>query len=100
MARGLTVTRFGAAVVVLGALLAFSGCGKSLDPVGLEEPMIWQLEQETGTQVEVDCPDDIGVEAGGKFECTATNDKGESATISAVQKDDQGNIEWTVSEDF
>jgi hypothetical protein len=45
------------------------------------------------TSVDVQCPSEVEIKAGSKFQCpvTAGKDKG---TVEVTQQDDQGNIRW------
>jgi hypothetical protein len=40
------------------------------------------------------CPDEVTIESGATFTCTATTDDGRSAEIEVTQDDDQGNVTW------
>jgi hypothetical protein len=79
--------------------LAAAACTKSLDTGGLETKLQDQIEVQTGSTITtVDCPDDIKVESGGTFDCTATDDSGATFTIEVVQTDDKGNVSWEVTD--
>ena len=84
-----------AAVLVIAA----SACTKTLDTEGLEGDLQSQVGDELGATITaVDCPDDVEVETGGTFDCTASEESGATFTIQVTQADDQGRVEWEVSE--
>ncbi|MGZ8631755.1 MAG: DUF4333 domain-containing protein [Actinomycetota bacterium] len=87
-----------AAVAVLA--IAAAACTKTLDTDGLEGQLKSQFEEQTGTVLaSVDCPADVEVETGGTFTCTATEEEsGTSFTLKVTQTDDQGNVDWEVSD--
>ncbi len=79
--------------------LAAAACTKTLDTDGLEGELQAQVEQQTGSTISaVDCPADIEVETGGTFTCTAREESGATFTIQVTQRDDQGNVEWEVTD--
>jgi uncharacterized protein DUF4333 len=83
---------------VAALAVAAAACTKSLDTAGLETKLKDQIEAQTDSTItSVDCPDDIKVESGGKFECTATEESGATFTIEVVQTDDKGNVTWEVT---
>ena len=85
-----------AAVATL--VFAAAACTKSLDTDGLESKLKTQIEAQTDSTITgVECPDDIKVESGGTFECTATEESGATFTIEVVQTDDAGNVTWEVT---
>jgi len=86
-----------AALAVLA--VAATACTKTLDTDGLEGELKRQIEEETGgTIASVDCPADVEVEAGGTFDCTAVEGSGAEFTITVTQRDDQGNVDWEVTD--
>jgi Domain of unknown function (DUF4333) len=90
------VRRLVLALAVVAGLV--TGCTATIQAESLERQIADELEAQTGvTPSAVDCPDDVPVEAGGRFECTATADDGSAATITVIQEDDQGNVRWEVT---
>jgi hypothetical protein len=86
-----------AALAVLA--IAAAACTKTLDTDGLEGELKNQIEEQTGGAIaSVDCPADVEVEAGATFECTAEEESGATFTISVTQRDDQGNVDWEVTD--
>jgi hypothetical protein len=82
---------------VASLAVAAAACTKSLDTAGLETTLKDQIEEQThSTITAVDCPDNIKVESGGTFECTATEESGATFTLEVVQTDDQGRVTWRV----
>ena len=75
-----TVRLFAVAALVVAA----GACSKTLDTEGLETTLKEQIEAETASTITgVDCPDDIEVETGGTFECTATEESGATFTLES-----------------
>lgn len=86
-----------AARVSLVAVLAITvpACSKTLDTQGLEGQLATQIEDEIDTTIaSVECPEDVDVERGGTFRCTAEEESGATLEIQVVQADDQGSVEW------
>lgn len=82
-------------------IVALAGCDgtltvtRYLDVERLETTLTDGLEEQTGAVIEsVECPDEIPLEAGNEFECTATDDQGNTGTIIVTQDDDEGSITW------
>lgn len=72
--------------------LAAGACTPPLDTDGLEASLKDHVSQDTGATITaVQCPD-VKAEAGGTFECTATDDTGATFTLKVTQTDDQGNV--------
>jgi hypothetical protein len=88
-------------VPVAVSMLVVTGCtfsaGGNLDIGGLEEEIASGIEDQTGTAVTVDCPDEVKIEAGNTFDCTATDESGTTGTVRVTQKDDEGNVEWELN---
>jgi len=86
-----------AAVALLA--VAAGACTKTLDTDGLESQLQADIEQQTSTTItSVTCPEDVKVEAGLSFDCTAEEEGGTTFTIEVTQRDDQGNVDWSVTE--
>jgi hypothetical protein len=85
-------------VVAVCVLAAFGGaCTKTLDTPKLEDDVKAEIAGKLGeTGLTVDCPDDVEVQAGATFECTATGQSGTTATIEVTQTDDQGHLTWKI----
>lgn len=70
-----------------------------LDVERLESTIADGLEEQTGLTIEsVDCPDEIAMEAGNEFECTAVDSGGSTAAVTVTQDDADGNITWSVGD--
>ena len=66
-----------------------------LDVDRLETTLTEGLKEQTGVVIEsVECPNEVQMEAGNEFECTATDDQGNTGTVIVTQDDDEGNITW------
>jgi hypothetical protein len=48
--------------------------------------------------ITVDCPDDVEIEEGNDFECTAKDDQGNERSVDVTQTDDEGNVEWKLAD--
>lgn len=100
-------------VLLMWPLVAAAGCASDasqtlddpqspsaidmFDTKGLAKDLQRQLDIQTDTVITaVDCPDDVEIEAGGTFECTAEAKSGATFTIKVTQTDRQGNVEWEV----
>ena len=63
-----------------------------LDTERLESQIEENLATDPNAQVDqIDCPDDVTVEEGGEFQCTALGPGGEF-TVNLVQEDEEGNV--------
>ncbi|MGQ0609404.1 MAG: DUF4333 domain-containing protein [Chloroflexota bacterium] len=89
------------ALIFTIAAVALAGCGGSLtvtryiDVDRLESTLADGLTEQTGATIEsVECPEEIAMEAGNEFECTATDDQGNTGIVTVTQDDDQGSITW------
>lgn len=84
-----------AAAALAGGLT--SGCGtETLDSSQVEREIKEGIEKQSGPgTIQVECPDDIEKEAGGRFTCTART-PGAEAPVEVVQRNDEGNIRWEV----
>jgi hypothetical protein len=83
-------------LIALPAALALSACGTKMLNTDKLEPKIKQgIEQQAGVKVKsVDCPSDVELKAGGKFNCTAVTTGGDRATVRVIQQDDKGNVRY------
>jgi len=80
-------------IVAACSLVGALACTKTLDSGGLEDQIKSLLADRGGPTVSsVTCPDDIKVQAGGTFTCTAT-DQNTTYTIKVTQADDQGKVD-------
>lgn len=100
------------AVLLLSALLlslATAGCGEwslsfgGLDTGPLEAEVEAGIEQGIGAEVgigieEVSCPRNVQPRAGDVFVCRATAEDGSVATVEVRQVDDEGAVEWEVTD--
>lgn len=68
---------------------------RSIDVDRLETTLTDGLTEQFGATIQsVECPDEIAMEAGDEFECTATDDQGNTGVVTVTQDDDEGNITW------
>jgi uncharacterized protein DUF4333 len=78
----------------LAAVLALTGCEKTIDSGDLESQLADQLAPQLNTtvdQVSVDCPDDEKVEDGNEFDCTLDDEKsGQSVDVRVTLEGDDG----------
>lgn len=84
-------------VVAAGALV-LGGCGaKRLNTDKLEGKIKQGIEQQARVKVKkVDCPSDVKVKQGDVFTCTAVTATGQKARITVTQRDDKGNVNYSV----
>lgn len=88
--------RFARAAALLMVALVAGGCTKSLDTSSLETTLQSQAATQLGLDdLTVSCPDNVKVESGATFDCTATSaDAG--FTLTVTQTDEQGTVTWKV----
>jgi len=84
-------------LVAAGALL-LAGCGtKRLNTNKLEGKIKNGIEQQAGVKVKsVNCPSDVKVKKGDVFTCTAETNTGQKAKVTVTQRDDKGNVNYSV----
>ena len=87
-----------AAVAVLS--IAAAACTKTLDTDGLEGELKSQIEQQIpGAIASVDCPADVGGRDRRHVRVHRRRMKsGATFTITVTQRDDQGNVDWEVTD--
>lgn len=92
-------THWSLPVLVLSVALA--GCGgaftvtRYIDVDRLESTLADGLAEQTGATIQsVECPEEIAMETGNEFECTAIDDQGNTGIVTVTQDDDQGTITW------
>lgn len=94
---------------VLLLSLATAGCGEwslsfgGLDTGPLEVEVEAGIEEGIGASVgieieEVTCPRNVQPRAGDVFVCRATADDGSIATVEVRQVDDEGAVEWELTD--
>ena len=90
--------RLTAAVAALALPLAFAACGdKKLDSADLESKLKDQLGADAGVQPKaVECPDDVTIEKGKKFDCTLTAPNDEKVRVEVTLTDDEGGFSAVV----
>lgn len=93
----MTRTRLFLPLVAVGALV-LSGCGtKRLNTDKLEGKIKQGIEQQARVKVKkVDCPSDVKVKKGNVFTCTAQTATGQKAHVTVTQRDDKGNVNYSV----
>jgi hypothetical protein len=83
------------AVLVLSGCSASVSVGNELETAEAEQLIADDLEEQSDKTWSVECPDEVKVEEGGEFECSAEADDGETVTAKVTQDDDEGNVSWT-----
>jgi Domain of unknown function (DUF4333) len=69
-----------------------TGCaGKSLDTGAIADDIATKLSAAGEADITVECPDNVKVEAGASFHCTATTE-GEDIDIVVTQENDEGDV--------
>ena len=77
----------------IAVVLAFAGCGGSIDGDDLEAEITEDAEQQAGLVLDaVDCPSP-DTKKDSAFECTVTV-KGQDTQLEVVQTDDDGNVAY------
>jgi len=109
--QGVRVRRAIVLSFLLGGLVSCAGVGdessdgpqpsavETLDTDGLEQELEHQIESQADTKVRmVDCPADVEQEQGRSFSCIAEDRSGATYTIVVTLRDDQGNLDWEITE--
>lgn len=88
-------------LAILG--LALAGCGGTftttslLDVERFEGTLVDGITEQTGTVIEsVDCPDEVTMETGNEFECSVTDDQGNTGSVEVTQGED-GDTSWILA---
>jgi len=84
LATGIALLVIAAAVVLIMSLRS-----TVLDPAAVERDVAAQFEQREGVAVELDCDDDMKVDAHATYECTGTTADGESVTLDITITDEK-----------
>jgi hypothetical protein len=91
LATGIALLVIAAAVVLIMSLQS-----TVLDPAAVERDVAAQFEQREGVAVELDCDDDMKVDANATYECTGTTADGESVTLDiAITDEKTAAYTWT-----
>jgi hypothetical protein len=78
------------------ATIALAACGtKQLDTAEAERTIAKRLGDQAGTKVTIDCPDDVELKKGDRFDCNAKS-RNDTAKVTVTQLDDEGNVRWEV----
>jgi hypothetical protein len=88
------IVLLGVAAVAAVFLVSAVSSQSRLDTAVVEQQIAVSLSQVSGRTTTVVCPDEVTIESGATFTCTATTDDGRSAEIEVTQDDDQGNVTW------
>jgi hypothetical protein len=91
------VLSLGATVLLAACSFSFGG-GNNLDMGKLETEVENGISDQLQVTVTVDCPSDIKIEQGNNFQCTATDDQGNTRTVNVTQDDDKGNVSWQLGD--
>ncbi len=76
------------------ALLALAACG-SIDAAETEKAVGQELARSIGAKLRsVDCPEDVPVERGRNFVCTAVGADGTRVPVPVTQTNDEGDVEF------
>ncbi|MCH9814843.1 MAG: DUF4333 domain-containing protein [Actinomycetia bacterium] len=70
--------------------------GSQLDTTKVEEEITSGLAEQSNIDAVVTCPTNVAIEANTSFNCTATDNNGDSADVKVTMTDDKGNITWEV----
>ncbi len=92
-----SLLRPAAALGLTAAFLVSCTGSLTLNNDTLQQKITEGLQQQAGVQAVVTCPDDRPLKAGDTFHCSAVTADGSTLTITVVQTDDQGNVNWNVT---
>jgi Domain of unknown function (DUF4333) len=84
------------AVLAIACAASISGCEvtRTISSGEIESEIARGIEEQTGTAVEVSCPEDVEVEVGRTFTCTATSEGGTSRDVRVTWSDEEGDFRW------
>jgi len=91
--------RLALSILALVALsVAAAGCSASIGSKKTlkTDQAETQIAESLNVEATVSCPEDVEVEEGGTFDCDVETADGETGVAHVTQKDDEGNIRWTV----
>ncbi len=78
-------------------IVLLAGCQQTLNMDNVRSAISDGVLEQVGYAVsEVQCPENVAVEAGASFECTAFTGEGGKLIVQVTQDDDQGNVTWEV----
>jgi hypothetical protein len=85
-------------ITVVALAVALAGCGVTLDMDAIGKSITSGVASQAGIEIaSVSCPQETrAAKAGDTFECVATPKIGGKLTIKVTQKDDKGNIDWSL----
>jgi hypothetical protein len=95
----LTTRAYVAIPTALAAAIGLAACGKTtIDTGSAEKSISDNIQKQLGQKPKsVKCPGEITAKKGGTFTCTVTAADGSKATIKAVQTDDNGHFNFSIS---
>ncbi|MFA5910181.1 MAG: DUF4333 domain-containing protein [Vicinamibacterales bacterium] len=77
---------------------ALAACTRTLNMDAAKTAIRTGLAEQTGIAISaVTCPETRDIKAGDSFQCTATAETGGDLAVTVTQKDDAGNITWTLA---
>ena len=90
--------RLTATLTAVALPLTLAACGdKKLDSADLEGKLKEQLGADAGVQPKaVECPDDVTIEKGKKFNCTLTAPNDDKVRVEVTLTDDEGGFSAVV----
>jgi len=85
-------------LLVVGFRCSASVSGPELNIPTVESEIQTGIEEQTDVTVSsVDCPEDVPIDEGGTFTCTATVEGSEETlSIRVTQTDNSGTVDWQV----
>jgi hypothetical protein len=85
-------------LLVLGFRCSAEVSGPELDVPQVESEIQTGIEEQTDVAISgVDCPDDVPIDEGATFTCTATVEGSEETlSIRVTQTDSSGTVDWQV----
>jgi hypothetical protein len=100
--ESLNLRALGAGCAAALATVALAACGGGYDQGEAESTIVDKLSGQVDSAVgspitSASCPDDVELEAGTTFDCTATLENGDELKVSAEITDDDGNATFNIS---
>jgi hypothetical protein len=84
-------------MLLLAGALLLVGCQQHLDLDNLKGIVSQGIQDQLGLVVSsVECPEQVMIESGNTFDCTASPEGGGELAVKITQNDDEGNVTWEV----
>ncbi len=86
------------AITMMGCSVSASVGFSNLDTAALEDALRDEIGKTIPGEITVSCPEDVAMEQGADFQCTARHEDGSTLQVAVTQEDDEGNVNWQLVE--